>query len=303
MKIAINKRYIDKLPATTSKDIWREFNGSFENLDISPRMFLAYVKSGYAYSPQHIAYRKSANFFCGQHLATDHDTDDDRSSIQSLAQNPFIRDHAYAIHATPSSTPEKPRSRVIFVLDEPIMNRDKYSQMTSGICHKFNGLSDQTTKDVCRFFFGRKGAETLILGNTLSLRTVALEIVKPYLDAVRKEDERKRIEWEKYRRANKSSISDDLLNHILSSELDKIALAPDGEKYTTLLKVSRTMGGYVGGGYWSYSEMLGILTDAISRRNIDSRELARGAIISGLKYGMGQPLYVRERDPWNDAWV
>ena len=62
------------------------------------------------------AWRKASNFKSVQVVATDHD----EASLEMLLADPFIRDHAAFIYATPSSTPEAPRSRAGFVLDQPI---------------------------------------------------------------------------------------------------------------------------------------------------------------------------------------
>ena len=60
MKLALSKYWKDekgKIPIER-KDIWNEFNGSFENKDIEPDLFPVAVKAGLAYTAQHNNYRK-----------------------------------------------------------------------------------------------------------------------------------------------------------------------------------------------------------------------------------------------------
>jgi hypothetical protein len=297
VKISINPKYTNKLPANTQREVWRDFNGSFENRTVPPKLFLRSITQGRAYTTHHDRYRKSDNFLCAQHLATDHDTDDYKSSIDYLSRDPFVRKYAYAIHSTPSSTTETPRSRVVYIIDRPVVNKSAYVKMTEAICHKFDD-SDSTTKDACRFFFGNDSAEVNLLGNIISVETIGEKLVMPHME-YKKEEDRKRAElFKDMRIVNRGAANTALLDSIIDREVSRVVEAADGEKYYTLLKVARTLGGYASGGYFSTGDVRSILTDAIQRRNIDSLDTALVAIDSGISYGAQQPLYITERDPW-----
>lgn len=127
-------------------------------------------------------YRSGANFISAQHLGLDYDLETFESSIEGLQENQFIRDHAAIIHETASSTPEKPRSRVIFILDSSITDAAAYRQAAEALVSKF-GTADPYCKDAARLFFGRMGARHVVLGNVLYRDVLQQQVVEPFLAA------------------------------------------------------------------------------------------------------------------------
>lgn len=180
MKVAIsnNRAKAGKIQQA-DKDAWRVFNGSFQNVEIEPGKLLALIQQGYAYTPQHHNYRHSKNFAAGQHIALDMDTGDSQSSIAVLLQNEFIAKHATFIHTTPSHTESNPKARVVFVLDRPITNKEKYALLAESLVDRF-GTADKACKDAARFFYGAMGCQSHWLGNILTLESAAGELVRPY---------------------------------------------------------------------------------------------------------------------------
>ena len=71
-------------------------------------------------------YRTTANFVSAQHIGLDDDRGTTESSLEALAEDPFIADHAAFIYETPSSTPEHPKSRIVFMLDQPFTDAGEY---------------------------------------------------------------------------------------------------------------------------------------------------------------------------------
>jgi hypothetical protein len=289
MKIAINSNYTNKLNGDAPRMMWRTFNGSFKNVDIAPRMFAAHIRLGHAYTAQHDGYRKAQNFLYGQHLATDHDTDDHRSSFEYLLQDEFIKQFAYLLHTTPSHTEKTPRARVVYILDKPIRNKDGYSELAQSLCYRFNE-ADQSAKDPARFFFGHNNGKVKMLGNVLPVHLAAEILVAPYLKFVQEDRERRQ-------QALENAVCVPVTNTgakkaVLDKQLHRIAVAPDGTKYDTLLAISRTLGGYVASGYYTYNEVKNELANAILSRNIESQRIAMGAINAGLQYGMREPLVI-----------
>lgn len=97
--------------------VWRIFNGSFENLELRASVIGLLIDDGHAFTTWHAnAWRDSKNYICGQHLGIDFDS----SSIAQVLADPFVQRYGSLVYATPSSTPEAPRSRAVFLLDEPI---------------------------------------------------------------------------------------------------------------------------------------------------------------------------------------
>ena len=71
-------------------------------------------------------YRTTANFVSAQHIGLDDDRGTHESSVDALAEDPFIADYAAFIYESPSSTPEHPKSRIVFLLDQPFTDAAEY---------------------------------------------------------------------------------------------------------------------------------------------------------------------------------
>jgi len=68
-------------------------------------------------------YRSRANFISAQHIGLDDYRGTAASVLRGLAEDPFIAAHAAFLYETPSSTPECPKSRIVFVLDQPSLSK------------------------------------------------------------------------------------------------------------------------------------------------------------------------------------
>ena len=149
--------------------IWKSFNGSFENLELSPPALGWMIDEGRAFTTWHANnWRTSANYICGQHLGIDFDT---RSVADALA-DPFVAKYAALVYATPSSTPEAPRSRAVFLLDSPISQPANYVRAASALIWTFGGAADRQCKDAARFFYGSLCSMPTRLDNVLPLAVV-----------------------------------------------------------------------------------------------------------------------------------
>jgi len=290
IKIAINQHHKNKMPNLPShmvRNWWREFNGQFTNFDLPSVDPLVWaITNGYAITAQHSGYRKRDDFVCGQHIGLDFDTGDERSDVGRLCENSFIKEHASFLHTTASHTNRNPRSRVIFILERPIYNRESYSLLTEAFAEAFstNGGADPSCKDPVRLFFGAEGCDVLRLDNVLTV-AVANEIVAPYKE-IQKKRQATRYNGESFDVAGDAGWQ-------INRELDKLVSAPDGHKWLTLTKVSRTIGGYVGAGYISEVDASSMLSMAIEDRAEDM-SIASNTIEWGLRVGRTQPIYLAE---------
>jgi hypothetical protein len=139
---------------------------------------------GYAFSAvMREGYRKNENFVSSSVLALDFDTEDPRSALETLASNSFIQGHAAFLCETPSSLPGRPRSRVVFVLDQPITDAGQYVEAAKALIWRYGGTADDTG-DAARFFYGRPNAPRKVLGNVLFNDILQVEVVEPYLKAM-----------------------------------------------------------------------------------------------------------------------
>lgn len=297
MIIKIATAYAKEKIQQGDTDRWREFNGSFVNEELTVEQLIEKIQLSYAYTTQHGRYRDSEFFICGQHLALDFDTEDFRSTFPYLLENEFISKYASFLHTTPNHKHSAPRCRVVFILDRPIHDKDKYAELAQALVHKFN-LADKSCKDPARFFYGAMDAEAHNLGNILTLETAAEELIKPYREYL---TEKKRRDAENAKNriiVSASEVPQSLLDAHSASLLERLVIAENGQKHFELRKISTTFGGYVGAGYYDYNDAIRWIKNAI-RQNPNSVEDVRGAdktIESGVNFGMRKPLYFDSRD-------
>ncbi len=288
MKIAINKSHKGKHPPNTPDGWWSAYNGQFTNVDLPVSELARAISQGYGYTTQHKGYRKAANFICGQHIGLDFDTEDERSTIEALMADPFIDRYSAIIHTTASHTPEKPRGRVLFILDRPIARADKYTLLATALLDKF-GQADQGTKDACRLFFGAEACAIVSRDIVLTLEAAAEEIVKPYKSTI---SPAKKSPG--YRMVpDRNGVPGALLKSHSEALLERIRSAPDGQKWKKLRDISRTFGGYISGGYYDSNEARVWLREAIESRRATVANMtgAYKTIDEALEYGQLSPLY------------
>ena len=151
-KMAIGPSLTQKIPP--GSPYWSEFNGSFRNKEIAQPEMVSQIAGGHAFTTWHSDnWRHSRNYLLGQHLGIDFDTEDERSSIDYLIADPFIRKYGTLLYTTPSHTPDAPRARVVFLLDTPIHQAKNYVLAASSLLWLF-GTADRQCKDAVRFFYG-----------------------------------------------------------------------------------------------------------------------------------------------------
>lgn len=130
------------------------FAHSFQRMTISPKTFVATVLRGFAWAVGVYAqnHRIKRNFISSQTLALDFDNS---VSISELLDVPFVQHYALCLHPTPSHTDDHPKTRVIFLLSEPITDGKRWELLQLGLMDKFTDFHpDPKCRDCARFFFG-----------------------------------------------------------------------------------------------------------------------------------------------------
>lgn len=160
---------------------WHAFNGSFVNREMRQMDIAQALYEGHPITTQHANHwRHSRNYQAGQHIGMDFDTEDQRSTLKTLQQDPFIARYGAILYTTMSHTPAAPRARAIFLLDQPIMQARNYALASAALLWVF-GSADRQCKDAARFFYGgRPGAcEMEWLANELPLELVK-DLIRRY---------------------------------------------------------------------------------------------------------------------------
>lgn len=166
-KIAISNIALKgKIPAGDKR--WGIFNDSFENLELDVIDIANAIYTGRSFTTWHEGRRSLENFVLGQHIAVDMDSGDERSSIDVLMRNEFVRMYASMIYSTPSHTEENPRSRILFLLDQPITDALAYQSAAKFLCGLFDGC-DTACTDASRFFYGSLNCKIELVNQVLPL--------------------------------------------------------------------------------------------------------------------------------------
>lgn len=209
-KIAIGPVTAAKLPKNGD---WQTFNGAFQNLELTASEIAIALYAGRPITTWHKNnWRDSSNYICGQHLGIDCDTEDERSTIPHLLSIPLVADYGSILHTTPSHTPEKPRARVVFLLDTPIMQAANYTNAATALLWSFGAAADTSCKDASRFFYGCKphDADIRVLDYRMPIVKIQ-EIIKTWQTATAQETQKRRIvPPSRYQRPDLARLADAL---------------------------------------------------------------------------------------------
>lgn len=295
MRLSINKTYSGKPAGNPDRVWWRDFNGSFENVELLVDAVLALIREGFSISTQHHSYRRADNFVAGQHIGLDFDKLGPGWTLDRLAEHAAIAPHAAIVHTTANHTPGSPRFRVIFELDRAILRADKYALLAAAVTHTFD-QADKHCKDACRFFYGSPNCDSIYLGNVLDLDTAAELMIQPYQEKLAARPP-KQIPLLNGKPPAGAILPVDTSSLWLEQHrlkiLDKFANAGDGEKYDALRDVAVTFGGYVAAGYWTRDQAEEWISDAIVARQSEIRSMSQALerAEQAFDYGLGRPIW------------
>jgi hypothetical protein len=293
MKLAINPQWRGKMPknmSPTDKQLWwRSFNGNFLNVDITNRDFAKAVRMGFAYTSQHVRYRKKENFAQSQFVAIDYDTEDERSSFDTLLSDELISRYASFLHTTPSHTDEHPRCRVVFELDRSITNVYKYELLVRSFLYHY-GDSDPSCKDGNRLYFGAIDCDIHYVNRVMPLDVARDMLVVPYSEHV----EQKRLQRVEMIANGTCDVANEIVQLEVAMLLEKVRTARNGNKHDTLLRVSRLLGGMSASGYFSQSDAITWLQTAIAmnQNEVEDVRAAYRLIETFVRFGTGEPYFI-----------
>ena len=273
----------DKIP--TGDPRWPDFTGGFRNMELLKSDIAAMINDGHAFTTWHDGkvkppfaerypqWRHSDNYVLGQHIGLDFDAGTEASSIPKLAGDVFVRQYAALVYSTPSSLPEAPKSRVLFVLDTPIMQARNYVLATRALLWLFGG-ADPKCKDPCRFFYGSMGCDAAFLNRVLPLDKVK-EIIKQYLATGAE------AKAQQERPAEVPTFDGDA-DRLVRYWQKRMESAAQGERNDTLNKAAYSLGELVRAGVIRKHDVYNILEPAAMRAGLGKGE-ATGTIASGLR--------------------
>lgn len=277
-----------KAPATWKAGDWARFHRSFTPMTLTPREMAIHVWHGHAFTPVFTEGRKEEYFKWAYHIALDFDTGDETSALPFLMERPGTFAWLFASfgYSTPSSTEEHPRSRVVFVLDFPILSPDEYRAAYAAVAWRMaeeGSATDPACKDPLRLYYGSPKCKVAANWSVLSSPALAV-LMDEYREAhppqVHHAPPRVAVEPDAKR-----------IQHKLAQIGERVRLAPQNEGHTTLLRMARLGGGYVASGALDETAVINELSAAALARPWadDPAEIER-VILDGIAHGKGAPL-------------
>ena len=281
IEVMINRSIKGKMPAGSTRDDWRQYNSSFVFHKTTPYGLASDIWRGFSFCPVFAERRKKENFRKAWHIAFDFDRGD--SSLDALSKHEFISIFSSFAYSTPSSTPDNPRSRVVFIFDRPYTDIVEYEQLYQALLWWLELPADPSCKDALRLFYGSPGCKVWTNWSILP-RSSADFVVREWLDHLPPVVERQTM-------VISASEGSNRINKIISTLLTKIHNAPDGEKHTTLNRTAYVIGGYDGGGYISQIEAVNMIRATIdAMQNVRDRNAAYVTAEIAVNDGTRSPL-------------
>jgi KaiC/GvpD/RAD55 family RecA-like ATPase len=292
MKLSVNRAVVNK-----SKD-WEILATRFVNEELSLDQLALEVNAGHAFSTQHKGRRKQENFIAGGYIALDFDRNNP-GDIDEIFNDQVVSSYYGLFYHTFSSTPEAPKFRIVFELENPIYDPDYYREVVTAFIWKFSANADETCKDPCRLFYGSKDSQPVFTTNTLPMGVVARvrKSHQQYLEQERKDREAADYERRKLLTpagGNSEKGKKAFLEKVLERHCERIRQAPKGERHHTLRNSARVLGGYLQGepGLINETDIRQNLEAAYStHENLNRREMLQ-TIEWGINHGKNNPLYI-----------
>ena len=281
---------------------WQRFYDSFVPMVITPREMAIHVWRGYSFTPVWRDHRREENFVRAHHVALDFDTGDETSSLDYLMRDGTMAwQFASFAYSTPSSTPDAPRSRIVFVLDYPILDADEYRalyQALSWHVARDGSYSDPACQDPLRLYYGSPDCE--IRTNWSVLGFPAAQWMINNYNAYHPKQVAGVPQYRDVKIID-GTPSQARQQRNLASIAATVAAAPDGDRNATLMRQARLAGGYIATGSLNEQDVIAELTAATRAWDVKERDWIDRAIRYGIEYGRGVPLRFYSAPPLSDV--
>lgn len=150
-----NMKLYEKIERDDPRSGWmmEHLMDSFINMELSQLDVFEKISLSHPFTTWHNGRKKQENFVAAQLIPVDMDTDDDDSSIETLKLHPIMRAYSFLTYATPSHMVVGPRSRALFLLDEPITTVEGY-KIAAKVLYSFFPRCDSSVGEPSKFLYG-----------------------------------------------------------------------------------------------------------------------------------------------------
>jgi hypothetical protein len=231
---------------------------SFYPAEIKLTQLVTHIVNGGAFTMGEFKsnHRIESEFVSSQLLALD--LDDCPMTIDELEDRyPIIQQSAFLMYPSPSSTVEQPKSRVLFVLDEPVEKGSRWRALQTALIEQFEELKPDTVcKDPARFFYGCQTRNYYVDYIPRFSIEYAANLIIPQAER----EEFARIESQYATRRTRDNVNElsGLTNKWFDTAIQKVSSTPPKERHKAFLNYAMWLYGLNAGG-WP------IATDEIER--------------------------------------
>jgi len=294
-RVAINPNVIGK-PAKHSPE-WESMASDFENRELTPVELINEIYMGHPFAPWHDGRRRNENFICAQVVGVDLDTEDHRSRFETIEQYMITRLYAYAAYTTSSHTDDKPRIRVLHLLDRPVDNLAQYKNLMRFL-YRFYPGADEAAINPINGFLGSRHCDVHVFGRITPFAT--MRQLRRYADETqvmrqqaqdvatnvrRMADYRKPAPTAQPGRIQQQ-MGDAWAQRIIDEELDKLRSTSQGSRNHATNRAAFVLGQFVGAGILTQPEAERMVMQAAMATGLHEREIAvtmKSGITSGIK--------------------
>lgn len=153
LKLNLSEAFYNKENRTGSKTA---FGFSFHPATVELPALVKHIRMGKAFTVGHFKdnRRIEGHFVSSQLLALD--LDQCPMDIDQLEDwSEFLQQYAFMMYPTPSSTKAQPKTRILFILEEPVEMASRWRVLQLAIMEQFAELKpDEACKDPSRLFYG-----------------------------------------------------------------------------------------------------------------------------------------------------
>lgn len=224
------------------------FGFSFYPQTVSLPQLVKHIRTGKAFTVGCFKdnHRIEKQFVSSQLVALD--LDQCPMTIDQLeAWSAFIQDYAFMMYPTPSSTVEQPKTRVLFILSEPVEQSSRWRVLQLALMEYFTDIKpDEACKDPARLFYGCQTASYYVnYEAVLPLHIIANLAI---LQAERDEFSRLAVQYTVRTRRTDTNVERCAAN-FLNHALKRVSQAGKGERHKTFRNYAQWLYGLNAGGW------------------------------------------------------
>lgn len=290
LTLSISQHFMEKTnnaPMHTNKESGELSNqwafAAFDNVQWDAAQIIAHVAAGKAFSVARLkdGHRHRSKFVSSQIMGVDFDHGVNYLDI--VNDELFALEYCFYGYPTASSTPENPRCRLLFQLDQPITDGKTYIRLLKRLLHHYRDYQPDTgTKDEVRIFYGSRQPGMSFPQTVLPI--AVLEALPPHPDEIEVAREAPGI----------TSANEDYSAYVKRSVegiLGTVSAAKQGERNATLNWAAHKLGQLVASSWAGITraDCERWLENAAPRGEGTSESENRATIRSGLDAGFKEP--------------